>query len=67
MKFNELKDLSREELARREAGFRQEILNLRIQQASGQLENPARLRAARKAIARVQTLLSQHRHAAAAN
>lgn len=64
MKFSEFKDLSPAELARREAELRQEYANLRLQQASGQLENTARLRAVRKAIARVLTAASQRRHAA---
>ncbi len=67
MKIKELKSLSVEELARREAELRQEMMNLRIQKASGQLDNPARITLVRKAIARVQTLLSQHRLAAAAH
>jgi large subunit ribosomal protein L29 len=66
MKIKELKQLSAEELVRREAELRQEMMTLRIQKASGQLENPARITLVRKAIARVQTLLSQHRLGAAA-
>jgi len=61
MNIKELKQLSAEELVRREAELRQEMMNLRIQKASGQLENPARITLVRKAIARAQTLLSQHR------
>jgi len=66
MKIKELKQLSAEELVRREVELRQEMMTLRIQKASGQLENPARITLVRKAIARVQTLLSQHRLGAAA-
>jgi len=66
MKIKELQPLSAEELARREAELRQEMMNLRIQKASGQLENPARITLVRRAIARTQTLLSQHRHGLAA-
>ena len=65
MKIKELKELSVEELTRREAELRQEMMNLRIQKASGQLDNSARITLVRKTIARVQTLLSQHRLAAA--
>ena len=61
MKIKELKPLSVEELVRREAELRQEMMTLRIQKASGQLENPARITLVRRAIARTQTLLSQHR------
>jgi large subunit ribosomal protein L29 len=65
MKIKDFKQLSLEELARREAELRQEMMNLRIQKASGQLDNPARITLVRKAIARIQTLVSQRRHAAA--
>ncbi|MFN0128256.1 MAG: 50S ribosomal protein L29 [Verrucomicrobiales bacterium] len=65
MKIKDFKNLSVEELARREAELRQELMNLRIQKASGQLENPARITLVRKAIARVQTVQRQHRSAAA--
>ena len=66
MKIKEFNQLSVPELARREAELRQEMMNLRVQQASGQLENPARITLVRRAVAQVQTLLTQHRHAAAA-
>jgi len=65
MKLKELKDLSVQELTRREAELRQELMNLRIQKASGQLDNPARITLVRKGIARSQTLLRQHRPATA--
>ena len=44
---------------------RQEIFNLRLQQASAQLEKPARLRTLRRDIARIETRISQLRHKAA--
>ncbi len=66
MKTKEFKDLSTEELARREAELRQELMNLRIQKASGQLENTARITLVRKSIARLQTLSRQRRLAPAA-
>ena len=45
--------------------LRQEIFNLRLQQASAQLEKPARLRTLRRDIARIETRISQLRHKAA--
>ena len=45
--------------------LRQEIFNLRLQQASAQLEKPARLRTLRRDIARIETRLSQIRNKAA--
>lgn len=66
MKFKELKDTTAAELRAQEAELRQELLNLRVQQASGQLENSARLRHVRKDIARILTRISQLEGAAAA-
>jgi large subunit ribosomal protein L29 len=45
--------------------MRQEIFNLRLQQASAQLEKPARLRTLRRDIARIETRISQLRRKAA--
>lgn len=49
----ELRELTDDELARTERDLRQEILNLRMQQESGQIENPIRLRMARREVARI--------------
>ncbi|MFO1488732.1 MAG: 50S ribosomal protein L29 [Verrucomicrobiota bacterium] len=65
MKMSELKDMTPVELAAKGRDLRQEIFNLRLQQASAQLEKPARLRTLRKDIARVETRLSQLRNKAA--
>ena len=46
--------------------LRQEIFNLRLQQASAQLEKPARLRTLRRDIARIETRISVLRNKAAA-
>lgn len=59
MKFSELKDLTVAELAAKGRELRQEIFNLRLQQASSQLEKPARLRTLRRDIARIETRISQ--------
>jgi len=53
------------ELAAKSRDLRQEIFNLRLQQASSQLEKPARLRLLRRDIARLETRISQLRHKAA--
>ncbi len=63
MKYAELKDLTLPELHARSNDLRRELFNLRLQQASAQLEKPARLRTLRKDIARVETALSQRRNA----
>jgi large subunit ribosomal protein L29 len=65
MKMSEIKDLNPQELAARSRDLRQEIFNLRLQQATSQLEKPARLRYLRRDIARLETRLSQLRNKAA--
>jgi large subunit ribosomal protein L29 len=58
MKKNEFKDLTATELGAKGRDMRQELFNLRLQQASSQLEKPSRMRELRKDIARVETMLS---------
>jgi large subunit ribosomal protein L29 len=65
MKMSEFKDSTLVELVAKGRELRQEIFNLRLQQASAQLEKPARLRTLRKDIARIETRLSQLRKKAA--
>jgi large subunit ribosomal protein L29 len=64
MKIAEMKDMTLAELTAKGRDLRQEMFNLRLQQASSQLEKPARLRTLRKDIARVETRISQLRIAA---
>jgi large subunit ribosomal protein L29 len=52
----DLRDLSNDQLIERLAETRQELFNLRFQSATGQLENTARLRLARREIARILTV-----------
>ena len=54
MKIKEIRELSSDEL-----GGRQEVFNLRMQQASGQMERPSRLKDIRKEVARIETVLSE--------
>jgi large subunit ribosomal protein L29 len=56
-----IKDATAVELAAMGRDLRHEMFNLRLQQASSQLEKPARLRHLRKDIARVETRISQLR------
>ncbi len=62
MKYTELKDLTAQELTAKSRDLRQEIFNLRLQQASSQLEKPGRLRTVRRDIARIETKISQLRN-----
>ena len=59
MNTKELRDLSREELIAREKELRQELLNLRFQHATRQLENTARMADAKRDVARVLTVLRE--------
>ena len=61
----EIQEKTLEELLADGRNWRQEIFNLRLQQASAQLEKPARLRTLRRDIARIETRISQLRHKAA--
>lgn len=56
MRAKQLRDLSDDELARKMAETRQELFNLRFQSATGALENSARLRTAKREIARILTV-----------
>ena len=62
MKMSELKDLTPVELAAKGRDMRHEMFNLRLQQASGQLEKPARLRNLRRDVARIETQISTLRN-----
>jgi len=58
MKKESFKDLTAVELQAKGRDMRQELFNLRLQQASSQLEKPSRMRELRKSIARAETQLS---------
>jgi len=66
MKFSDIKDMTLVELAAKSRDLRQEMFNLRLQQASAQLEKTARLRLIRRDIARMETRMTQLRRASAA-
>lgn len=65
MKMTEIKDLTLAELAAKGRDLRQEMFNMRLQQASSQLEKPARIRTLRRDIARIETRMSQLQNRAA--
>jgi large subunit ribosomal protein L29 len=65
MKAAELRELNDIELANRVREFREELFNLRFQNATGQLENSTRLNHVKKDIARCATLLREREIAAA--
>ena len=59
MKAKTLRDLSKQEVARKVNDLKQELFNLRFQLATGQLDNPMRIRQVRKDIARAKTILRE--------
>jgi large subunit ribosomal protein L29 len=59
MKIKEIIELSTDELLTKKRDLRQESLHLRLQQQSGQLEQPSRLRLLRREVARIETVLSK--------
>ena len=59
MKFKELAEMTSDELQTKKRDLRQENLHLRLQQRSGQLEQPSRLRLLRRDVARIETILTQ--------
>ena len=66
MKIAEIKELTIKELEARKREIRQEVFNLRIQQQGGQLEKPHMLRNLRRDAARLETVATLKRKAAAA-
>ncbi len=59
LRASELRDLTDDELERRLAETRQELFNLRFQSATGALENSARVRLAKREIARILTVRTE--------
>jgi len=59
VKTSELRALTVDELKRKESDLRKELFNLRFQRATGEIENPMRIRAVRKDIARILTIVTE--------
>lgn len=59
MKAKELKNLSVEELTRKLDELKKDLFMLRIQHATNQLDNPMRLNAVKKDIARIKTIIRE--------
>ncbi len=59
MKISEIRNLSVEDLKNKLKDLKSELFNLRFQLAVNQLENPMRIKAVRKDIARVQTIIRE--------
>ncbi len=65
MNANELREKTPDQLREELANLKKESFNLRFQQATGQLESPAQIRAARRNAARVKTILNEKAKSAA--
>lgn len=59
MKPAELRDMTKEEILLRKEELEKEIFNLKIRQASKQIDNPLRIRTLRRELARIVTILHE--------
>ncbi len=59
MKVNEIRELTTEEIIKKIDETKQELFNLRFQQATGALEKPSRLRELRKLVAKMKTIIRE--------
>jgi len=59
MKTSELREMTIEELGKKEEDMRKELFNLRFQKSTGEIENPMRIHAVVKDIARVLTIMTE--------
>lgn len=56
MKAKDIREMTAAELDQKLVGLKEELFNLRFQLATGQLENPMRIREVKKTIARIKTI-----------
>ncbi len=59
MKPRELRDLTKDEILVRKEELEREIFNLKIRQATKQIDNPLRIRVLRRELARITTILHE--------
>ena len=59
MKVNEIRNLTTDEIVKKIEETKEELFNLRFQQATGNLEKPSRIKELRKLIARLKTVLHE--------
>jgi large subunit ribosomal protein L29 len=59
MKPSEMREITAEEIKHKEQDLRKELFNLRFQQATGEIENPMRIRAIKREIARMLTIITE--------
>ena len=66
MKAHELREKTDEALVKELDALKDELFNLRFQQATGELENTARLKTVKKTIARIKTIQTERKNQEAA-
>lgn len=59
MKVNEIRDMSADEQSEKLKSLKEELFNLRFQNATGQLENPMRIREVKRSIAQIKTIQTE--------
>ena len=59
VKNNEIRNLTNEEILAKIEEYKEELFNLRLSQATGNLEEPSRIRELRKLVARMKTILRE--------
>ena len=59
MKAAELRETTIDELRKKEQDLRKELFNLRFQKATGEIENPMRIRTIKKEIAKILTVITE--------
>ena len=59
MKVKEIREMTTEDIKKNIASMKQELFNLRFQQATGNLEKPSRIRELRHTVARYKTVLRE--------
>ncbi len=59
MKATDIRNLTTAEIEQKTQSLKEELFNLRFQLATGQLDNPVRIREVRKSIARAKTVLRE--------
>ncbi len=59
MKVKEIRELSTEDINKKLKETKEELFNLRFQQATGNLEKPSRIRELRHTVARLKTVLKE--------
>jgi large subunit ribosomal protein L29 len=62
-KTKQLTDMTVSELQEQLDSAKKELFDLRLQQVSGQIENPLRIRTLRRSIARIKTIMNQAENA----